>query len=802
MSRGIVARPRLTGLLATGAAGLALGAGGAALAADAGAGAGVNEVAPAVVTGRIANTLAHSTGLSVIPTDIQDTPQAIDVIPQEQLKAQGVISLDQALRNVPGITVAIGEGGTLNGDQFKIRGQDAKDDIYVDGLRDFGVYTRDAFDDQEVQVLKGPSSALFGRGSTGGVINTISKTPMMGDFAEVDASMGNGDYYRATADINHAFNDTTAMRVNLMETASHVVDRDYVRSRRWGAAVSVATGLGTDTTIVANYLHQHDNRIPDYGVTIVGPPGSLIALPVTEYGLGVDRSTFLGYSADRDRTTADIFTLKVRHDSGGPVSFTSDTRVGRYQRYFRYTPVDRCDTTASTQNCIGNLFDGNPATTPNAFMGGGGPYIQNAWGAQNISTAKADFNAGGFRNQLVAGFDVSYQSNDKTFQAYALPPGVTAKTAIPRNLLDPSHTAPFTAFLPVGSAVNCVGTAACTTVINGQTLTTTATAATVLYSSGDAADYGVFATDRLWLTPQWSVIGTLRYDWYDASYLTTPVLGQASKLTSDSSFLDPRVSLVFEPTKSQTYYVSWGKSATPQGTSIVGSATAISATTADLAPEMNEAFEAGAKFSLIGGRLGLTASIFDVKKNNAKQVDPATGEVEVQSSQKQEIKGVEFGVTGRITDAWTVQAAYSYLDAKVTDDLTCGGTPVVCLPNPYTIGTPVTYTPKNAASVWTTYKLDPIVRGLEIGGGATYQSKQYLAFRTAGTAPYLTGLTQIAEAPYTLSFDGMIAYETGRYRIALNGYNLSDRLNYSQVFANRAVPAAGRTVVLTVGATF
>ena len=112
-------------------------------------------------------------------TSVQDTPQAVNVIDSATMKQQAVTTLGDALRNVPGITIAIGEGGTLAGDQFKIRGFDAKDDVYLDGLRDFGAYTRDSFNYEEVQVLKGPSGLMFGRGTTGGAINTISKTPFL-----------------------------------------------------------------------------------------------------------------------------------------------------------------------------------------------------------------------------------------------------------------------------------------------------------------------------------------------------------------------------------------------------------------------------------------------------------------------------------------------------------------------------------------------------------------------------------------------------------------------------------------------
>jgi catecholate siderophore receptor len=285
------------------------------------------EVGTLVVTGQ-RTALDRDTGIAALPTSVQDTPQAINVIPAEQLKAQGVATLEQALRNVPGITVAIGEGGTLNGDQFKIRGFDSKDDVYVDGLRDFGAYTRDSFNYEEVQVLKGPSGAMFGRGTTGGVINTLSKEPRLEDFQSFDLYAGNGDYVRALADVNHRFGDTRAARLTLMGTRAGVVDRDLIYSHRWGAALNLGFGLGTDTRVVVNLLHQRDVRRPDYGIVIVQRPGELIARPASEYGVGVERSSFLGYRPDRDRSTADIVTVRVTHRLSEAATFTSDTRYG------------------------------------------------------------------------------------------------------------------------------------------------------------------------------------------------------------------------------------------------------------------------------------------------------------------------------------------------------------------------------------------------------------------------------------------------------------------------------------------
>ncbi|HEY2835442.1 MAG TPA: TonB-dependent receptor plug domain-containing protein, partial [Rhizomicrobium sp.] len=151
------------------------------------------------------NALTHTPPVSTMPsTSVQDTPQAVTVVTGEVMKQQATTTLSDALRNVPGITIAIGEGVTLAGDQFKIRGFDAKDDVYLDGLRDFAAYTRDSFDYEEVQVLKGPSGLMFGRGTGGGAINTVSKTPTLGERYSLGIEGGNGDHVRATADLNYA----------------------------------------------------------------------------------------------------------------------------------------------------------------------------------------------------------------------------------------------------------------------------------------------------------------------------------------------------------------------------------------------------------------------------------------------------------------------------------------------------------------------------------------------------------------------------------------------------------------------
>jgi catecholate siderophore receptor len=422
---------------------------------------------------------------------------------------------------------------------------------------------------------------------------------------------------------------------------------------------------------------------------------------------------------------------------------------------------------------------------------------------QNISSVHAAFDVGGFRNEVVAGWDVNYQENRKAFYAYTLPPlssGIylpgkaAARNAIAIDILTGGGAPPpgYAPFRPSPTP----GVAA--TGIAGTSITSNTY---VLDSKGVAADYAGFIADRFYLAPTVSVIGGVRYDDYDAKYANRLISGAGQTFESLSHLTSPHVSLVYEPSPQQTFYLSWGRSATPVGSGIVGTATPISGATAAFDPDKGETYEAGAKFGLLNNRLGVSGALFYVRKDNAKQTDPVTGEVSSQSSQKQRIQGLELGLTGQLTSAWSLNAGYTYLDTRVTEDLACTGAPLTCVANPITTGTPVLQVPKNSAYVWTSYRLRALVPGLSVAGGLTYQDGYHVRYTTSGTAPNLV-LTRDAQVPDLLSLDALIQYETPRWRVSLNGYNLTDRLNYAQSFGNRATPSQGRAFVLALGLSF
>ena len=687
-----------------------------------------------------ANTLQRGTGVSRLPGTVQETPQTINVIPREILEQQNVTTLDQALRNVPGITSSIGEGnGGVNGDQFRIRGFNAQNDVYVDGLKDFGSYTRDAFNFDSIAVLKGPSATTFGQNNVGGAININTKTPFLGNSYGGSITGGMGPLYRGTIDVNRQIDSTTAVRLNLMGNYNGVVDRDKVDSGRFGIAPSIAFGLGTNTTLTVDYLHLEDRRTPDYGVPIVTAPGQTVSRPATEYGL--NRKSWYGIDLDRDDVTADRVTARLRYVPNDWLTVTNDTRFGYVTRDFATSPPT-CSAACNTL-----FFSPNPGAARVAYSGGISPYHQETWGVQNVTTAVARFTTGPFRHETTFGLDGWLQHDERTGYAY--------NATRTNTLVNPSHA-------------------------NGIYRIVAATGANMRET--DQRYIGGFLIERMWLTPQLSVIGGLRLSNYDIDYKTYGNGAATTLISSNDTFADPRASLVFEPTSSQTYYFSYATSHSPPGSYITTLPATFTAGNSGLAPETNTIYELGAKIGLIENRLGLYGALYRIEKGNAFVTDPIAGTI-TQSGDEQRNQGIEIGATGLITRDWTITANYTYMDSETTKS----GTPA-------NVGKRVQYVPEHAAAVWTTYEaMRDTPYQFTLGGGITYRSQVYL--NAANTA----------EVPANFSLDALISHNFGerrQWRVAVNGYNLTNELNYDSLFGNRAIPSAGRTVLVSLSAVY
>ena len=694
------------------------------------------------------NVLRHGTQLDRLPGDLQSTPQTVTVIPQVVIQQQQATTLDQVLKYVPGVTVSTGEGGGgMNGDAFRIRGFDAKGDIYIDGLRDFGAYVRDDFAVENVQVFKGSSSENFGNGTTGGAINLQSKVAHLGDSYSAQVTAGNGPQGRVVADVNKQLNATTALRVVGMWHDQDIVDRDHVYSKRWGVLGSLGLGLGTDQSLTISYMHQYGDRRPDMGVPIPVISNSKsgdYAFPVTEYG--VPKSNFFGKETDRDVTHVDMVTLRYRKEIGDWLTLTNDTRWARYTRRMVFTP-NMCSGTCASDVLSGNL---DTAFTVWPVVGD----TQKSNGGQNITTAVARFDTGGIKHELVAGLDIYYQHNIFGY----------LRGSIPRTggtLLHPDFSNP-----PGFHVLDMTSP-----------------------TRARAWNIGVFASDHIWLTDQISIIGGLRWDDYHAKSAAYVVAANdyGPWVNGETKFLSPKASLMWEPTPGQTYYVSYARSFTPQGQNVSFQGT-VSPAQPDLQPDKNNTLEVGGKWSLLHDQLGLTAAAFRTIKNRGSYEDPLTG-ASVLVGEKDRVQGFELGMTGKVTPDWDVQASYTYLDSKILVGPGISGfTPFA------STGNPVAYVSKNNVAIWSTYDVATLIPGLPgkllVGGGLNYRSE------------YSADATQLYRIPAATTFDGLISWEDDRYRLALNVTNLTNKLTYGSAFFFRAEVVPGRTFAVTGSVKF
>jgi catecholate siderophore receptor len=539
-----------------------------------------------------------------LPDSIKDTPQSITVLPEQLLEERAIFTLRDALRTVPGISLAAGEGGGRQGDNLTLRGFPAGNDIYIDGARDLGQYGRDTFNLESVEVLKGPSAVLFGRGSTGGIINQVSKTPKLTPFYEFTGTVGNGPQGRVAVDVNQPIGPSGALRLNLMGFKGETVGRDYVDQQRLGAAPSFGIGLNGPTRFIVSCYYLNDDNIPDYGFPyLLGKP-----VPVDR---PVSSRIFYGIpNRDYEHDDVHIGTLRFEHD------FNENVRL---RNTLRLAMMDR-GSLVSIPAIVGTPTAATPLSAIQASRNGTQRSQQDT-SVINTTDVVVKFNTWKFKHALVGGVEASHETSD--VQRYTFGGVPTAELLNPNNF-------------PNLSAMTR------TKNFNG---------------SSDATAVGVYAVDEMAITDQWKIMGGLRYDLFDARFRNRIA---AQKFSRTDEALSPRAALVFLPTKEQTYYFSYGTAFNPSAEALV-----INLNNAGTEPEKNESYELGAKFDLFNGMLGIRGAVFQINKTNARTTDPVLG-VQVTDG-RQRVRGFELEVVGQPLRGWNIFLGYAYLDSRVTE---------------------------------------------------------------------------------------------------------------------------------------
>ncbi|MBB4660089.1 TonB-dependent receptor [Parvularcula dongshanensis] len=600
--------------------------------------------------------------------DLIDTPRSVTVIGEDFLQNVAASSLTDALRTVPGITMAMGEGGQPFADRPFIRGSESTSGLLIDGLRDSSAQSRDVYNLQQIEVSRGPNGAFAGRGAPGGSINLVTKRAGADDFVEASAKYGNAEQKRATVDVNKALNDVVAIRLNAMWQDAEIPGRDGVYDDRWGIAPTITVGLDGPTRLDVSYEHYEGDGIIDYGHPLSLDTG----MPVE----GIDRDNFYGlFARDFHETELDSGIVEISHEFGDNLRLRNITRLARSSNaYIASNPDDSQGNVAN--GLVARIVKSTDSVTDTLV---------------NQTDLTAQFATGGLGHSVAAGVEFSTEDTDRA--TYDVEQVAADGEPIGRGECDLVG-----AGAPSGYS--------CTDLFNPNPNDPWTGAITLNDPTRTEADtFGAYVFDTVTVTDQLLLNVGLRYD--DFSTQTS------TGLSNDDDFLTYQAGVVFKPRENGSVYASFGTSANPSGVTVGDGSENLSEQDQNLEPEKGRNYELGTKWAFYDERLSVEAAVFRTEiVDDHVAIEPGRGAPQ-DAVGKTRVQGVELSVIGQITPIWSVFAGYNYLDSEVVD-----GGPV----GEDTEGNRLPNTPEHSASLWTV--LAPTTN-LSFGGGAQYQSERF-----------------------------------------------------------------------------
>ncbi|RDD69614.1 TonB-dependent siderophore receptor [Paracoccus versutus] len=690
-----------------------------------------------------------------------DTPKTISVVTQRQMEERNATSVLEVLRTTPGITLGSGEGGTPMGDRPFVRGYQAATDIMVDGIRNLGRTTQEAFATESVEIAKGPGGAYSGRGATGGSINLVSKQAREGEtFHEFSGLVGNASQKRLTYDGNVDLGDGLAARLNLMWQDSNVPGRDVLQDDRKGIAAALSKSFGA-SKLSLNLYHSKTDATPDLGVPMAntdarGNPDYRPELNGgVRFGSGTKsdpwlpielagKDAFYG-SALRDYREVENQSamLKFEHEFSNNFKLHSTLAwIGSEQEYIMSRP-SVVPEYIQPRGALEPIL--NPDWDPDRNLA----YRDLRSGKRDNSAVAfytaltGDFHTGAVKHDFAVGLELS---REKVRQASS-----EGTPLLPiSDLANPNPWDPVTGSLVWGDW--------------GTPIETTSKA--------------LYIFDTLTFNEQWSLNLGLRYDKYEVSDGT---------ISRKDNLLNYSAGVVYKPAPNGSVYLAFGTSSNPSGecAGMAGGADGAGACTltsnsVNLEPEESKSIELGTKWEVLNDQLLLTAAIFQTEKKNAR-VEDDLGNVALLGHNR--ARGFELGAAGQINERWGLSAGYAFVDAKTIDGGFDDGEPSA------DNGNYLQFVARHSFSLWTTYEVSD---RWTVGGGATYTGKRYLNGENT------------AALPSQWRVDLMAAYkinETAELQVNVN--NAFDERLYDAshvgIFANRA---PGRSVTAKLNYRF
>lgn len=615
-------------------------------------------------------------------TPLRDTPQSITVIPQDLIKDQSIQSISQAVQYVPGVQAAQGEG---NRDALVFRGNATTGDFFLDGLRDDVQTYRDIYNTDRIEVLKGPNGMAFGRGGAGGAINRVTKEAGWDPISELTASYGAYDFKRISGDFGQALNDEVAFRLNAVYEDSGSY-RDGVNIERYGFTPTFTIRPDDKTKIVLSAEYFDDKRIADRGVpSQTSGTGTTANLGNRPFRIG-DEDTFFGNARLSPTETETVaFNARIEHMFDNGVGVKNNTRYAFYDKYYQ------------------NVYARSPVSLTGTLQLGAYRDETKRENLINQTDITYTLNTGSLEHKLLAGAEFAVQDTDNK-----------RLTPAGGENLAPTFSAsnPFVSGLSFNNVTR-----------NQESSVTVA---------------GFYLQDQITFSPQWQAIIGLRHDNFDTDFTN---LANNTKINVSDNLLSPRAGLIFKPVEPVSLYANYSVSYVPRaGDQLIS----IAVNNASLQPEKFINYEVGAKWD-INPSLAFTAAVYKLERENLQVADPnIPGQQTVIDGQ--ETKGIELGLSGNITDKWSVFGGITLQDGKITKDILTFNNAGVRTPGNDTLsGSELAQTPDRTLSLWNKYEINDM---WAVALGVVSVSERLAALPTATTSTVMPGYTRYDAAVF------------------------------------------------------
>ncbi|MES2839659.1 MAG: TonB-dependent siderophore receptor [Pseudomonadota bacterium] len=690
---------------------------------------------------------ATETGIGKGRQQLRDIPQSVTVVTEKLIDDRNLDTVKEALKNTAGISFLAAEGGE---EDIRLRGfsLQATGDIFIDGMRDPAFYERDTFNLDRMEVLRGSASMLFGRGSTGGAVNQVSKVPRLITEHQVDLTLGSHAYRRVQGDFNIQTSESSALRLNAMVTKANNNGSGASLDKN-GVAAAYRWGIGERNEFQASIYNLDNNNGINYGIPFIAPRAGA---PATEM-LPLDPKNYYGLASDYNDGSATIAGFSHIHRFDRESEIKTQVRVSQYKRDQRSGAIRFAAAGFQPGGVAANLTNFGPNTVLQRNLHN---KIQDLDMVQVQSDYNGKFEALGFKHEILAGVDASRE--EKTvFAALSVAQGGVVPTK-PRTTIG----TPFD-----GASVD--------------------EASRVIRPSNQyvSTGWGAYVQDVVQLNPTWKLVGGLRYDNlvgdYDTFSLPSGAVSQSYRMKV--SEVSQRLGALWQPNALHSFHASAGTSFNTSG-----DAYSLGASNVNTPPEKSINLEIGAKLDSADKRFTTRLAVFRSTKLNERNTDPLLTVVTL--SGKRHVAGFEADISGRLSPTWEVYGSYMWIPVAHVDKAAPCPPSGACTQNTpgERVGDRPTLTPEHSGTVWSTWQLTPKFR---FGAGLNFRSKQK-PLRSEFHVPSYVTADLMAE--YRFDFENLI--------LKANLTNVTNKLYADSLYPGHYIPGAGRTLQVTASLKF